>query len=162
MMTEINITTGMLTVEMMTEITITEILMVETQEIFHPQVNNIKIGLIVLIVVVIITDQDLMLAHPGDHLSEDRDARPMVDIILAVITEELQVENLNRHLLGLLHLVAHRQRKLRNRAKLLRKKQKSRVQDDGDTEKGNDQKTKKTHKKTEESKKQYAGRLEEK
>ena len=126
MMTEINITTGMLTVEMTTEIITTEMLMVEMQETFHPQVNNIKIGQH-LIVVVTITDQDLMLAHPGDHLSEDRDARPMVDIILAVITEELQVENLNHHLLGLLHLVAHRQRKLRNRAKLLRKKQKSRV-----------------------------------
>ena len=71
MMTEIIITTGMLTVEMMTEIIITtEMLMVEMQEILHPQVNNIKIGHH-LIVVVTITDQDLMLAHLEDHLSEE-------------------------------------------------------------------------------------------
>ena len=110
MMTEINITTGMLTVEMMTEITITEILMVEMQETFHPQVNNIKIGQH-LIVVVTITDPDLVLAHQEDHLSEDRDAHPMAEIGPAVITEEHQVENLNHHQ-GLLHLVAHRQRRL--------------------------------------------------
>ena len=106
MMTEI-ITTGMLTVEMMTEIIITtETLMVEMQETYHPQVNNIKIGHH-LIVVVTITDQDLMLVH----LSEDRDAHPRAEIIPAVNTEEHQVESLNLHQ-GLLHLVAHRQRRL--------------------------------------------------
>ena len=110
MMIEINITTGMLTVEMMTEIITTEILMVEMQETFHPQVNNIKIGHH-LIVVVTITDQDLMLVRPEDHLSEDQDAHPMVEIIPAVITEEHQVENLIHHQ-GLLHLVAHWQRRL--------------------------------------------------
>ena len=110
MMTEI-ITTGMLTVEMMTEIIITtETLMVEMQETYHPQVNNIKIGHH-LIVVVTITDQDLMLVRPEDHLSEDQDAHPMVEIIPAVITEEHQVENLNHHQ-GLLNLVAHRQKRL--------------------------------------------------
>ena len=111
MVTEIIITTGMLTVEMMTEIIITtEMLMVEMQETFHPQVNNIKIGHH-LIVVVTITDPDLVLAHLEGHLSEDRDAHPMVEIGPAVITEEHQVENLNHHQ-NLLNLVAHRQKRL--------------------------------------------------
>ena len=111
MMTEIIITTGMLIVEMMTEINITTgMLIVEMQEILHLQANNIKVGHH-LIVVDTITDPDRMLAHLEGHLSEERDAHPMVEIGLAVITEEHQVENLNHHQ-GLLNLVAHRQKRL--------------------------------------------------
>ena len=56
---------------MMTEIIITtEMFKAEMQETPHHQANNIKVGHH-LIVVVTITDQDLMLAHLEDHLSEE-------------------------------------------------------------------------------------------
>ena len=95
---------------MMTEIIITtEIFMAEMQETLHHLANNIKIDHHLMVVTT--TDLDLMLTHLEGHLSEDQGAHPMVDIGLAVITEEHQVENLNHHQDPINH-VAHMQKRM--------------------------------------------------
>ena len=94
----------------MTETIITiEILNTEMQETLHHPANNIKLGHRHMVDTT--TDPDPTLAHLEDHLFEDRDARPMADIGLAVSTKEHQAENLNHHQNPLNH-VAHKQRKL--------------------------------------------------
>ena len=95
---------------MMTETTITiEIFTAEMQETLHHPANNIKLGHRHMVGTT--TDLDPILAHQEGHPSEDRDACPMADIDLAVITEEHKVENLNHHQDPLNH-VAHKQRRL--------------------------------------------------